>query len=497
MPITKKQNEYEGVIGLEIHAVMETKSKMFCDCPVVDSTHKIPNDAVCPVCAGMPGMLPVLNKAAVEFALRVALALNCEIQKTSIFARKSYFYPDLPKGYQISQYEEPLAINGFLDFDSGGKIERIRIRRVHLEEDTGKLTHAEDEGQRFSLVDLNRSGIPLLEIVTEPELHSPESVRDFAYALRALMRYLGVNSGNLEKGLLRLEPNISVRPLGSKELRTRAEIKNLNSFRSVERAVRYEMERQQLIYEAGGKVDQQTLGWDDEAGETIPQRSKEVAEEYRYFPEPDLPPLILDEDWIDRIRLSLPELPFAKRLRFIKEFELSEYDTNVLVSEKAIAAFFESVLAEAPKVEAKQAANWITGTLFAKLNDLGISLAESGLSATNFAELLTLINAGKLNAAGAKKVLAGMLENGKAAKLMMQELSLEQISDQELINKRIETLLDENKSQVSNYLSGKEELFNWFFGQAMAAFQGKANPELLRLSLQKKLAKIKAGASND
>src|SRR3989304_3157329 len=326
-------SKYQPVIGLEVHAVLETRSKMFCDCPVVDSTHEEPSVAVCPVCAVMPGMLPVINRAAVEYALRVALALNCQINHTSIFARKSYFYPDLPKGFQISQYEQPLARDGWLKVETSAGEQRVGIRRVHMEEDTGKLTHVEKDGKRYSLVDLNRAGVPLLEIVTEPELHSVEAVRNCAYTLRSILRYVGVNSGNLEKGWLRIEPNISIRPSGSAEFATRVEIKNLNSFRSLERAVNYELTRQEIIAEKGGAVAQQTLGWDDTRGTTQAQRTKEVAEDSRYFPEPDLPPLVVEETWVSQIRAALPELPDAKLHRFIQDYDLSAYAAGVLVAE--------------------------------------------------------------------------------------------------------------------------------------------------------------------
>ena len=478
---------YEPVIGLEIHAVLETQSKMFCDCPVVDSTHPEPNDAVCPVCAGMPGMLPVLNKAAVEYGLRVALALNCEIQPTSIFARKSYFYPDLPKGFQISQYEQPLAVNGWLDFESGGEVQRVRIRRVHLEEDTGKLTHSSNGGERHSLVDLNRSGIPLLEIVTEPELHSAEAVRDFAYALRSIMRYLGVNSGNLEKGLLRIEPNISVRPEGSQEFATRVEIKNLNSFRAVERAVLFELERQAAVYEEGGQVEQQTLGWDDIRGATIPQRSKEVAEDYRYFPEPDLPPLMLKAEWIEEIRAALPELPLSKRERFMRDFELSGYDAGLLTAERDVADFFEASIKAAKHSDAKTVANWISGPLFSRLKDTDTNIAQMALSPEAFAALLDLHAQGELNASGTRQVLAAMLESGKDPVALMKDLGLEQVSDAEALRKAVDDALAQHPENVEAYLAGKEELFNWFFGQIMAAFKGKANPKTLRKALESAL----------
>ena len=484
--------KYQPVVGLEVHAVLETRSKMFCDCPVVDSTHKEASVAVCPVCAGMPGMLPVLNKAAVDYALRVALALNCRINATSIFARKSYFYPDLPKGYQISQYEEPLAQDGWLNIETDEGEQRVGIRRVHLEEDTGKLTHVHEEGSAYSLVDLNRSGVPLLEIVSEPELHSVQAVRAYAYALRSILRYLGVNSGNMEKGLLRIEPNISIRPLGSGEYGTRVEIKNLNSFRSLERALNYELERQAKLVDGGEAVLQQTLGWDDIRGKTLPQRFKEEAEDYRYFPEPDLPPLQVDEAWVEKVRASLPELPNEKRARFIKDYGLSAYDAGLLVAEREIAEFFEAALRVAKKAEAKVAANWMTGPLFSLMNDKTLAIDELGISLQHFAELLDLLADRKINPSAGRKVLAEMLDTGKQPSTLLVELGLEQISDVKELAEKVEQTLEKNSMQVRDYLQGKESVLNWLFGQAMAAAQGKANPLLLREILLDQLADLRA-----
>ncbi|MEX1071211.1 MAG: Asp-tRNA(Asn)/Glu-tRNA(Gln) amidotransferase subunit GatB [Anaerolineales bacterium] len=480
--------KYQPVIGLEVHAVLETRSKMFCDCPVVDSTHEQPNVAVCPVCAGMPGMLPVINKAAVEYALRVALALNCTINPTSIFARKSYFYPDLPKGYQISQYEQPLARDGWLNIETSEGEQRVAIRRVHMEEDTGKLTHAEKDGQRYSLVDLNRSGVPLLEIVTEPELHSVEAVRNCAYALRSIMRYVGVNSGNLEKGLLRIEPNISIRPLGSKEFRTRVEIKNLNSFRSLERAVGYELERQESVVEKGGSISQQTLGWDDTRGTTLAQRSKEVAEDYRYFPEPDLPPLVVEESWVNSIRKSLPELPSVKSRRFIKEYGLSPYDANVLVAEREVAEFYEGTAKAAKAADAKLIANWVTGNLFSLMNEAGTEIDDLLFGPAEFAALLDMQFAGEINPAGAREVLAELFAKGGKATKIVKARGLQQVSDSKQLRVWVVKVLDENPEQVAKYLGGNLPLVNWFFGQAMQSAKGRANPNKLKEELEKQLA---------
>jgi aspartyl-tRNA(Asn)/glutamyl-tRNA(Gln) amidotransferase subunit B len=483
--------KYQPVIGLEIHAVLQTRSKMFCDCPVVDSTHDQPNVAVCPVCAGMPGMLPVINRAAVEYALRVALALNCQIHNTSIFARKSYFYPDLPKGYQISQYEQPLATNGWVMVDTSTGEQRVGIRRVHMEEDTGKLTHVEKDGERYSLVDLNRSGVPLLEIVTEPELHSVEAVRNCAYALRSILRYVDVNSGNLEKGLLRIEPNISIRPLGILEFSTRVEIKNLNSFRSLERAVGYELVRQEALVEKGGAVQQQTLGWDDARGTTVPQRSKEFAEDYRYFPEPDLPPLVADPAWVDSIRATLPELPHAKRQRFVKDYVLSNYDAGVLVAEREPAEFFEAVVFASKVAEPKLAANWITGNLFGLMNEAGTSIGDLLFGAADLAKLLDMLAAGDVNAAGAKQVLGELFVKGGKPAQIVKKRGLQQISDAKSLHRWVISTLDKNLDQVADYLSGNEPVINWLFGQAMSSAKGKANPNKLRAELEKQLAERK------
>lgn len=480
--------KYQPVIGLEIHAVLETRSKMFCDCPVVDSTHEQPNVAVCPVCAGMPGMLPVINRAAVDYALRVALALNCEIHNTSIFARKSYFYPDLPKGYQISQYEQPLATNGWVMVETSEGEQRVGIRRVHMEEDTGKLTHVVKGGQRYSLVDLNRSGVPLLEIVTEPELHSVEAVRNCAYALRSILRYLGVNSGNLEKGLLRIEPNISIRPLGILEFSTRVEIKNLNSFRSLERAVGYELARQEALVEKGGVVQQQTLGWDDARGTTTPQRSKEYAEDYRYFPEPDLPPLVVDPAWVDAARAALPELPPAKRRRLVKDYGLSAYDAGVLVAERDTAQFFEAVVLACKVAGAKQVANWITSNLFGLMNEAGTSVSDLLFGPAELAKLLDLVATGELNPAGARQVLAELFAKGGKPARIVKKRGLKQISDAKLLRGWVAKTLDQYPEQVADYVSGNQPVINWLFGQAMQAAKGKANPNKLRAELERQLS---------
>ncbi|HBX68803.1 MAG TPA: Asp-tRNA(Asn)/Glu-tRNA(Gln) amidotransferase GatCAB subunit B, partial [Chloroflexi bacterium] len=347
---------YEPIIGLEVHAELQTHSKMFCGCPVVDNTVAEPNIAVCPICAGMPGMLPVVNQRAVEYGIRVALALGCEINPRSIFARKNYFYPDLPKGYQISQYEEPLARNGTLTIRTSEGARTIRVRRVHLEEDTGKLTHVDGA----SLIDINRAGVPLLEIVSEPDIRSAEEAHAYGEALRAILRYLGVNSGDMQKGVIRFEANVSVRPVGTEELRTRTEVKNLNSFRALRGSVDYEIARQIKLHEKGEPVIQQTMGWDENRLQTYTQRIKEEEDDYRYFPEPDLPPLVVETGWVEQIRAGLPELPDEKAARFVREHGLSDYDAGVLTASRELADYYEAVVVAAGG-ESKLCANWVMG----------------------------------------------------------------------------------------------------------------------------------------
>ena len=490
--------EYEPVIGLEVHAELETESKMFCACPVVDSTVAAPNIAVCPVCAGMPGVLPVVNQRAVEYGLRVALALECEIAPLSIFARKNYFYPDLPKGYQISQYAQPLAVNGRLRIvttsGTGVPVERvIRIRRVHLEEDTGKLTHVSREGaEAYSLIDLNRAGIPLLEIVSEPDLHSAEEVRAYAISLRSLLRYLGVNSGDMQKGVMRIEPNVSVRPAGSLEYGTRTEIKNLNSFRALERSVDYEIQRQSELLARGGRVVQETLGWDESQGKTFPQRSKEEAHDYRYFPEPDLPPLVVEPEWIEQIRGSLPELPAARLRRFQEEYSLNAYDASVLIDERAVADYYEQTVSAAPGISPKTAANWVTGELFSLLNQAGADILSSPVSPPALAGLLRLIERREINQNTAKAVLAEMFRTGRAAETIVSERGLSQISDAGLISTLVQRVLAENPDQVETYLSGKGTLSRWLFGQVMRAAKGQANPQILQRELERQLSQLRS-----
>lgn len=487
---------YEAVIGLEIHAELLTRSKMFCACPVLDVTEAAPNSAVCPVCAGMPGTLPVINVRAVDFALRVALALGCEIRHKSIFARKNYFYPDLPKGYQISQYEEPLALNGRLTFRLGDGERTVRIRRVHLEEDTGKSTHVtppeenEESQLPHTLIDLNRAGIPLLEIVTEPDLHTPEEVGAYARALRMLLQYLEVNTGDMQKGVLRIEPNISVRRVGDPKLGTRTEVKNLNSFRALERAVAYEIERQIAVIESGRAVVQETVGWDDMAQVTVSQRGKEEAHDYRYFPEPDLPPLVIAPDWLATVQSTQPELPLPRYHRFQSQYGLSEYDADVLTATRQTADFFEGVTAAAVNVDPKTAANWLTGDFFSLLNQRGEQISDARVSPVHMAALLQMLEDGTLNASSARRVLTGMFESGQAPEALVEAYGLRQISDRSLISEWVNEVLLAHPDKVQDIAEGKTALVNWLFGQVMQKAGGRANPMLVRELLDSKLQDI-------
>jgi aspartyl-tRNA(Asn)/glutamyl-tRNA(Gln) amidotransferase subunit B len=471
--------EYEPIIGLEVHAELLTQSKMFCGCAVVDSTISPPNSSVCEICTGMPGTLPVINRKAVEFALRVALALHCEVAETSVFARKNYFYPDLPKGYQISQYELPLAEHGWLDIEVDQTVKKVRVRRVHLEEDTGKLIHQTSR----SLVDYNRSGVPLLEIVSEPDLNSVDEVRAYATALRSLLRYLGVNSGDMEKGVIRFEANVSVRQAGSAELGTRTEIKNLNSFRAMTHALVYEVERQSNILKDGGEISQETLGWDEKSSSTVSQRSKEEAHDYRYFPEPDLPPLHVEPTWVSQIQSELPELPLEKSRRFVAEYGLTAYTAGVLTSERPVGDYFEAAVQSAPKVPPIKIANWLSGDLFGLLNQAGIEFQDNAIPPEDLARLVEMVETGEVNTTSAKSVMTEMVSSGKPPDDIVRTLELSMIQDPEVIESIARRVLDENPLQVADYLDGKTGVFQWLFGQVMKETEGRANPSVVRTAL--------------
>ncbi len=477
--------EYEAVIGLEVHAQIHTRSKMFCACPVMEDTGDLPpNTYVCPVCTAMPGTLPVINRRAVELTLMTALALNCEIPPVSFFARKSYFYPDLPKGYQISQHGLPLGVNGYLDIQTEAGPRRVRINNVHLEEDTGKLYHVGS----VTLVDFNRAGVPLIEIVTEPDMRSAEEVREYAERLREILVYLGVNSGDMEKGVMRFEASVSVRPVGSDVLNPRHEIKNLNSFRALYRAVAYEIAQQIETLRNGGRILQQTMGWDEGRGVTYVQRSKEYAEDYRYFPEPDLPPLEVSREWLEELRRGLPELPAARRERFIREYGLGEYEADLLVADRAVADYYEAAV-RLGKAGPKTIANWITVDLFRVMKETGRGLAELPVSPQALVDLIGLVEEGGINLNTGREVLDEMAATGRAARAIVEERGLAQISDEAALRAVVERVLDENPAQVAQYLGGKEQVAGWLMGQVMKATQGKANPQRVRPLLMEALEK--------
>ena len=475
--------KYEPVIGLEIHGELLTNSKMFCGCSADYGSAPEPNTNICPTCTGLPGAMPVVNKKATELAALVGLALNCSINKHNTFARKNYYYPDLPKGYQISQYELPICEKGWIDVNADGENQlKVRVRRVHIEEDTAKLSHEKN----YALVDFNRAGVPLLEIVSEPDMRSIEAALDYATKVRAILRYLGVNSGDMEKGVLRFEANVSVRPVGSDEFRTRTEIKNLNSFRALTRASAYEIERQMKVYESGGTVVQETLGWDDVRGVTVSQRGKEEAHDYRYFPEPDLPPLQLSDAWIDAIRTQLPELPEAKTARFIADFSLTPSDARFLTSEHSLANYFESVVAKS-KSPAKTVHSWIAGEFMRNLNDLGIDISNIPVDPSDLAQLIDMTTARTINNNAGKTVLAEMFKIGGKPEQIVKEKNLAQVSDEGFIKEAIEKALNDNTKEVEQFLAGKETLLQWFMGQVARATKGKADPNVTKELLVKAL----------
>ncbi len=481
--------EYEAIIGMEVHAQLLTKSKMFCGCSA-DYAAAEPNTHTCPVCTGMPGVLPVINRKAVEYAIMTALALHCRIAESSVYSRKSYFYPDLPKNYQISMYDLPLSADGWLEIEVEGQTRRLGITRVHLEEDTAKLFHIDGH----SLVDFNRSGVPLMEIVSEPEIRTPEEARQYLIKLRAILRYLAVSTGDMEKGAMRCEANVSLRPVGAAEFGTKVEVKNLNSFRAVKLALEYEIERQRAILEGGGQVEQVTMGWDEARNVTVVQRGKEAAHDYRYFPEPDLPPLIASREWVEAIRATLPELPDAKRDRFMEQYGLSRYDAATLTDDRAVADYFEDCVWEGESrddedvVPAKTISNWVTGELFRlmKLND--VEGDEIVIRPADFAALLAMVEKGMINANTGKSVLEMMFDTGLEAARIVEELGLAQISDQDELSRIVEEVIAANPGPVSEYLGGKETVLRFLIGQVMKATRGQANPNLADQLLKEKLA---------
>ncbi len=473
---------YETVIGLEVHAQLLTDSKMFCACST-DYQDAPPNTYVCPVCLGMPGSLPVANRHAIECVMTTALALHCTLPEHTRFDRKNYFYPDLMKGYQISQYDAPIGLGGWLDIEVDGKTKRIGITRVHLEEDVAKSFHMDG----FSLVDVNRSGIPLMETVSEPDMRSPEEAREYLVKLRTLLRYLGVSTGNMEEGSFRCDANISLRPVGSAEFGAKVEVKNMNSFRGVFRALKYEQERQAEVLENGGKLRQETRGWLDGEGVTVAQRSKEYAEDYRYFPEPDLPPLVLERAWVDEITAQLPELPDARHARFVDEFGVSAYDAGVLVSSRAMADFFDRCVEIGGREHGKAISNWLLGDVSRLLNADGVEICDCRLKPEDIAALVDMVDAGTVSGPAAKSVLDEMYSSGKPPAQIVEEKNLGQISGSDELVSAIRQVIADNPKAVSDYRAGKAQSVGFLTGQVMKETRGRANPGLTRELLEKEL----------
>lgn len=474
--------KYEVVIGLEVHAQMLTETKIFCGCSTKFGAE--PNTQTCPVCIGMPGVLPVLNKKALEFAIKTGLAMNCKISSYSRFARKNYFYPDLPKGYQISQYELPVCERGFIEIIVDGRMKKIGITRIHMEEDAGKNIH-EGTGN-YSFVDLNRAGVPLMEIVSEPDIRDPKEAAEYMKKLRTILRYLGVCDGNMEQGSLRCDANVSIRPVGQKEYGIRAEVKNINSFKFVEKALEYEIKRQIKVVEEGGKVIQETRLWDSNKGITESMRGKEEAHDYRYFPEPDLVPIMAEQKWIDGIKSSLPELPDVKRERFVSEYGLPEYDADLLTSEKSMADWYE----EAVKAggSPKAVSNWVMGDLMRFLNEENKPIEGCPLRPVQLADMLRLIDKGTISGKIAKTVFEEMYKTGRDAEVIVREKGLVQISDESAIEKAIDEVIAKNPKEAERFKQGEEKLTGFFVGQVMKLTKGKANPQMVNELLKKKLS---------
>jgi aspartyl-tRNA(Asn)/glutamyl-tRNA(Gln) amidotransferase subunit B len=476
--------EYEPVIGLEVHAQLLTQSKIFCGCST--SFGEEPNTLTCPVCTGQPGSLPVVNRKAVEFAIKLGLATSCRIAPYSLFARKNYFYPDLPKGYQISMYEYPLAEDGFIEMMSQGKKKRVKIIRIHMEEDAGKLKHGETpETESFSYVDFNRTGVPLVEIVSGPDIQSPQEAGDYLRKLRSILQYLEISSGNMEEGSFRCDANVSVRPKGQKEFGTRTELKNMNSFRHVEKALEYEIKRQIAILEDGEEVIQETRLWDVNQGVTAPMRGKEEAHDYRYFPDPDLVPLQVAEKWVEEIRQSLPELPDDKKERFVKEYGIPEYDAEILTSTKAMANYYEECVRLFQ--EAKTVSNWMMGDLLRELKRDEREIDQCPVTPQHLAEMLLMVREGTISGKIAKDVFEEMYRTGEEPEKIVKDKGWTQIVDEAEIEKAVEVAMESNPKQVEDYQKGKEKLFGFFVGEVMKQTRGKANPKLVNELLKKKL----------
>jgi len=476
--------KYEIVIGLEVHAELKTESKIFCGCSAHFGAEQ--NTNVCEVCLGMPGTMPVINQRAVEFAIRAGLALNCEIAQYSKFDRKNYYYPDLPKNYQISQYDLPVCTNGYLDIEVNGETKRIGITRIHLEEDAGKLVHPNTvTTSSFAWVDYNRTGVPLVEIVSEPDLRTPEEARAYLMKMRTILEYCDISDCKMEEGSLRCDANISLRPIGVTTLGTKAELKNMNSFKAVQKGLEYEAVRQEQILEEGGRIRQETRTWDEAKGVTLSMRSKEQAHDYRYLPEPDLVPMEIGRDQVEAVRATLPELPNARKLRLMEEDGLSAYDAEVITASRATAEYYDEVkqLINDPKA----IANWVMGDMMKELNARGLSITESPVTPVHLAQMLQLINKGTISGKIAKTVFEAMFESGKKPEEIVQEKGLVQISDETAIVAIVEAVLLANPQSVADYKAGKEKAIGFLVGQVMKQSKGRANPDLVNKLLKERL----------
>ncbi len=476
---------YETVIGLEVHAQLLTNTKLFCSCSTKFGQE--PNHNTCPVCLGLPGTLPVLNRQTVEFAIRAGLATNCSIEMKSVFARKNYFYPDLPKGYQISQYELPICLKGHLDIDVDGQIKRIGLTRIHMEEDAGKLVH-EHPGTRAhdaSWVDFNRGGTPLLEIVSEPDIRTSQEAVAYLKKLRQILVYIGVNDGNMEEGSLRCDANVSIRPVGQEKFGTKVELKNMNSFRNVEKAILYEVERQKAVLEEGGKIRQETRLWDADKNETQSMRGKEEAHDYRYFPDPDLLPLILDEGWIQKVREALPELPEMKRDRFVKQYHLQTSEADILTSSRGLADFFESCVKEYS--EAKKVSNWVINEFLRMIKNDEALIPQSKLKPADLAKTLQMVDAGTVSGSAAKTVLQKVFDTGHRPEEIVEKEGLGQISDEGSLEAAVDQVIASSPKEVERFKAGNDKLMGFFVGQVMKQTGGRANPAKVNELLKKKL----------
>ena len=476
--------QYETVIGLEVHVELKTESKIFCHSTTAFGGD--PNTHVCPVCLGLPGVLPVVNKKVVEYAVRAALALNCAVASFSKFDRKNYYYPDMPKNYQISQYDLPIAQKGFLEVEVDGEARRINITRVHMEEDTGKLVHQGTiTTTPYSLVDYNRAGVPLIEIVSEPEMRSPEEARAYLEKMKAIIQYTGVSDCKMEEGSLRCDANVSLRPAGSSGLGTKTEIKNMNSFKALQRALAYEIERQAEVLEEGGRIVQETRTWDEGKGVTLSMRSKEEAHDYRYLPDPDLAPLVIDGEWVEAVRKSLPELPDARKERYVRDYGLPGYDAGVLTNTRELADYFEDCLAGYGNP--KTMSNWVMGDLSRLLNAKSMDIADCPVRPGQLAALLRLIDGGTISGKIAKGVFEEMFETGKDPEAIVKAKGLLQISDEGAIAAAVDEVIAKNPKSVADYRAGKEKAIGFLVGQVMKATRGKANPDLVNRLLKERL----------